>query len=299
MKCAKNETKITKEKKYLSYLKRMGTGKCQWLVHTTGPGAGWRPGWGREAACISEFLSHRSFAHHHLPHLPEPEHPALDRNNSGEKYPRRRLSLVQTFSWAKKVDWATHTPGWVVVGLQSRREKMKVSKPCPSQWVGESVFVFPGRFAWGKALKPWTIKCSGISPIWTKLVNFYHRCNCGRLDLPSTWPDSHSTSHPLATAAPFLSWRGSPSSGENCSTVCRYGDGVGEGSLGTYEIMTWNHPWSRRRELESRDRWETTKQKGLGEEVEMEMVPMNSSHETEGRFLKDSKLGHDRTLSTF
>lgn len=81
--------------------------------------------------------------------------------------------------------------------------------------------------------------------------------------------------------------------------MCRYGDGVGEGSLGTYEIMTWNHPWSRRRELESRDRWETTKQKGLGKEVEMEMVPMNSSHETEGRFLKDSKLGHDRTLSTF
>lgn len=36
-----------------------------------------------------------------------------------------------------------------------------------------------------------------------------------------------------------------------------------------------------------------------GGEVEMEMVPMNSSHETEGKFLKDSKLGHDRTLSTF
>ena len=34
-----------------------------------------------------------------------------------------------------------------------------------------------------------------------------------------------------------------------------------------------------------RDRWETTKQKGLGEEVEMEMVPMNSSHEARGKFL--------------
>lgn len=178
---------------------------------------------------------------------------ALDGNSSREKDPRRHLSLVHTCSRAKKVDWATCTPGWVAAGLQSGREKMRVSKPYPSQWVGESVFAFPGRFAWGKALKPQTIKCSGISPIWMKLVNFCHRCNCGRLDLPSTWPDSHSTSHPLATAAPFLSWRGSPSSGKNCSIVRRYRDGVGEGSLGTCEIMTWNHPRSGRRELESRE----------------------------------------------
>lgn len=238
---------------------------------------------GKLLTFLSSWVT-KALPHHHPPHLPEPEGPVCTRRKQlREKDPRRHLSLVHTCSRAKKVDWATCTPGWVAAGLQSGREKMRVSKPYPSQWVGESVFAFPGRFAWGKALKPQTIKCSGISPIWMKLVNFCHRCNCGRLDLPSTWPDSHSTSHPLATAAPFLSWRGSPSSGKNCSIVRRYRDGVGEGSLGTCEIMTWNHPRSGRRELESRETG--GEQERVGGGVEMEMVPMNSSHEARGKFL--------------
>lgn len=147
MKRAKNETKITTEKKYLSYLKRMGTG-TQWLVHTTGPGA--KTSRMRKGSCLHFWVPESPKLCTSPPAIPAwtLNAPMWDRNNSREKYPRRRLSWFKRFREQRKLTGCYRTPGWVVVGLQSRREKMKVSKTMPLA-MGNLFFVFPG-FAWGK-----------------------------------------------------------------------------------------------------------------------------------------------------